>query len=59
MPPNEWKTRAHLNMPSPGESAQRDPEAETRWLEREIDELMYALYGLTAEEIKIVEGAAK
>ena len=28
-------------------------------LEREIDELVYALYGLTPEEIKIVEGAAK
>lgn len=25
-------------------------------LEREIDELVYALYGLTPEEIKIVEG---
>ena len=28
-------------------------------LEREIDELVYALYGLTPEEIKIVEAAAK
>jgi hypothetical protein len=28
-------------------------------LEQEIDELVYALYGLTPEEIKIVEGAAK
>ncbi|MBI2925717.1 MAG: N-6 DNA methylase [Verrucomicrobia bacterium] len=28
-------------------------------LEREIDELVYALYGLTPEEIQIVEGAAK
>jgi len=27
--------------------------------EREIDELVYALYGLTPEEIKLVEGAAK
>jgi hypothetical protein len=27
-------------------------------LERELDELVYALYGLTPEEIKIVEGAA-
>jgi len=26
-------------------------------LEREIDQLVYALYGLTLEEIKIVEGA--
>ncbi len=27
--------------------------------EREIDELVYALYGLTPEEIKLVEGAAR
>jgi hypothetical protein len=27
--------------------------------EREIDQLVYALYGLTPEEIQIVEGAAK
>lgn len=28
-------------------------------LEREIDKLVYALYGLTPEEIKLVEGTAK
>jgi hypothetical protein len=28
-------------------------------LGREIDQLVYALYGLTPEEIKIVEGASK
>jgi len=28
-------------------------------LEREIDELVYALYGLTPDEIKIAKGAAK
>jgi len=38
---------------------QRDPTADTSALEREIDGLVYALYGLTPEEIKIVEGAAK
>lgn len=27
--------------------------------ERELDELVYALYGLTPEEIKIVEESAK
>jgi type II restriction/modification system DNA methylase subunit YeeA len=27
-------------------------------LDRQIDALVYELYGLTAEEIKIVEGAA-
>jgi len=38
---------------------QRDTKADVSALEREIDELVYALYGLTPEEIKIVEGAAK
>jgi hypothetical protein len=38
---------------------QRDAEADTSALEREIDELVYALYGLTPEEIKIVEGASQ
>ena len=38
---------------------QRDAEADTSALEREIDELVYALYALTPEEIKLVEGAAK
>ena len=38
---------------------QRDAEADVSALEREIDELVYALYGLTPEEIQIVEGAAK
>jgi len=33
-----------------------DPEADTTTLEREIDQMMYKLYGLTEEEIKIVEG---
>ena len=31
--------------------------ADTAALEREIDERVYRLYGLTAEEIKIVEEA--
>jgi len=34
----------------------RDPKADTTTLEREIDRLVYDLYGLTPEEIKIVEG---
>ena len=38
---------------------QRDAEADTSALEREIDELVYALYGLTPEEIKIVEEASE
>jgi adenine-specific DNA-methyltransferase len=38
---------------------QRDGQADTSSLEREIDELVYALYGLTPEEIKLVEGTTK
>jgi adenine-specific DNA-methyltransferase len=38
---------------------QRDAEADTSALEREIDELVYALYGLTKEEKDIVKAAAK
>jgi adenine-specific DNA-methyltransferase len=34
---------------------QSDPNADTSQLEREIDLLVYELYGLTEEEIKIVE----
>lgn len=33
----------------------RDPKADTTALEREIDRLVYELYGLTGEEIKLVE----
>ena len=38
---------------------QRDADADTSAWDREIDQLVYALYGLTPEEIKIVEGANK
>jgi len=41
-------------MPAPRTTRQADTTA----LEREIDERVYRLYGLT-EEIKIVEGSAK
>jgi Alw26I/Eco31I/Esp3I family type II restriction m6 adenine DNA methyltransferase len=37
-------------------SKKRDPDSDTTALEREIDQLVYKLYGLTEEEIKIVEG---
>ena len=37
----------------------RDPAADVSELEREIDQLVYALYDLTPEEIQIVEAAAK
>ena len=38
---------------------QRDAGADVSALEWEIDELVYALYGLTPEEIKLVEGATQ
>ena len=34
-----------------------NPEADTSALEREIDFMVYALYGLSEEEIGIVEGS--
>ena len=34
----------------------RDPDADTSSLEAEIDQLVYKLYGLTEDEIAIVEG---
>jgi len=33
-----------------------NPQADTSALEKEIDQLVYQLYGLSQEEIKIVEG---
>jgi hypothetical protein len=38
------------------ESKLKDPNADTSALEAEIDQLVYKLYGLTDEEIAIVEG---
>jgi hypothetical protein len=38
---------------------QREAEADTSALERELDELVYALYGLTKEEKALVQAAAK
>jgi hypothetical protein len=35
---------------------QKDPKADVSKLERQIDELVYQLYGLTPEEIAVVEG---
>ena len=38
---------------------QLDAKADTSVLEREEDELVYALYGLTPKEIKLVEDATQ
>lgn len=37
---------------------QAGPNADTAALEREIDRLVYGLYGLTEDEVKIIEGSA-
>jgi hypothetical protein len=34
---------------------QKDPRADTSALERQIDVMVYKLYGLTYEEVKIIE----
>jgi hypothetical protein len=44
-------------QPSRGATACQAAAAEVTAWEREIDERVYRLYGLTAEEIKLVEGA--
>jgi len=35
---------------------QKDPHANTSDLEHQIDKMVYELYGLTPEEVEIVEG---
>jgi hypothetical protein len=41
------------------DAKQQNPAADTSALEAKIDQQVYALYGLTPEEIKIVEDSAK
>ncbi|MBD2138056.1 Eco57I restriction-modification methylase domain-containing protein [Anabaena sp. FACHB-1237] len=41
------------------EIKRQNPKADTTKLEREIDEIVYKLYGLTAEEIQIIEESGK
>jgi type II secretory pathway predicted ATPase ExeA len=69
--PDDWKKLPIPAVPSEGQkpverlveqilsAKQRDAGADVTALERELDELVYALYALTPEEIKIVEGATK
>lgn len=57
---NQFELKTHDNLVSIATkilAAKRaDPQADTSKLEEEIDELVYELYGLTEDEIKIVEG---
>ena len=41
------------------EAKKTDPDADTSVLEEQIDQMVYELYGLTPEEIAIVEGFNK
>ena len=41
------------------EIKRQNPKADTRELERKIDEIVYKLYGLTEEEIQIIEESGK
>jgi adenine-specific DNA-methyltransferase len=38
---------------------ERHPQTDVSTLERELDQVVYTLYGLVPEEIQIVESAAK
>lgn len=40
-------------------SKQKDPNADTSALEKQIDQMVYKLYSLTPEEIEIVENSSK
>jgi len=54
-----FKTMVVAKRGDPPRDEQRDlRQADTSGLESEIDRLVYQLYGLTEEEIRIVEGKA-
>ena len=46
-------------LPASSAAKQREAQADTSAWEREMDELVYALYDLTPEEIKLVEEGAR
>ena len=46
-------------LPASSAAKQREAQADTSALEREMDELVYALYDLTPEEIKLVEESGR
>ena len=52
---NATKTNIRRRVDHILAAKQRDAEADTSALEREIDQLVYGLYDLTPEEIAIVE----
>jgi hypothetical protein len=48
-------TKGSLSRDRASAAKRADPSADVRALEREIDQRVYALYGLTPDEIKIVK----
>ncbi|MCG2720831.1 MAG: Eco57I restriction-modification methylase domain-containing protein [Thermodesulfovibrionales bacterium] len=66
--PDDWKKLPIPNVPPEQQkpiaelvdqilaAKKKDPNTDTSALEKQIDEMVYALYGLTPEEITIVEG---
>jgi hypothetical protein len=55
---NQWKRNSGLHSCRPQNPLCQESNADPSALkqEREIDKLVYALYGLTPEEIEIVDG---
>jgi adenine-specific DNA-methyltransferase len=57
MPQNQRLVNQIISLVDQILSAKKqNPEADTSKLEKEIDKLVYKLYNLTEEEIKIIEG---
>lgn len=51
------KKRSKLKLPKKNLFAKKqNPDADTTDLETQIDQLVYKLYNITPEEIKIIEG---
>jgi hypothetical protein len=48
-----------LAVPTAQASSSIEPPEETIWLTEQIDKLVYRLYDLTDEEIKIIENSDK
>jgi len=55
-PDDEPRNTLESNVQQILDSKNQNPEADTTELEAEIDRLVYELYGLTKNEIKVVEG---
>lgn len=54
-----WEWTIKTSNPITENTKKADPQADTGAWETEIDRLVYELYGLSEEEIKVVEGKQK